>query len=138
MDASDWTPVRLKTLDAVLAHILPVPTSAVRAYVVQRFSSVESAGHAPFVLALLDEAEERAGEGGFSACDAPQREALLRALEADESPYFIHALGLVLQIGLEGLLGDPIHGGNPGGQAWIDLGLTAEGPQRRFRRGNDG
>lgn len=85
------------------------------------------------VLAALDEVEERSGATDFADLEPDDKETLLRGLEADDNPYLAHALVLLVQLGLEGLLCDPSRGGNRDAVGWRGLGLPIDGPARRLR-----
>ncbi len=161
-DTPDWTPIRLETLAAAVEHLLPMaeahskPTlspaercqtaEAVARFVTEALSSPRWEAQQPFVLAALDELHDLASnpdsEGltdgrrrSLAETTPAERERLLRHLEVDSNPYLPHAVGLLLQLGLEGFLGDPRHGGNPDGLGWTSLGLTPLGPRRRLSTG---
>ncbi|MEM9554230.1 MAG: gluconate 2-dehydrogenase subunit 3 family protein [Acidobacteriota bacterium] len=152
---SPWTPARLSTLDAVVEHLLPADADAaadpdsgvgggateagVVDSIVANLETPFFAGQAPFVHAALDELGERAAAvdpaaDGFAALDPAAREALLRGLETSDNAYLAHAVVLVLQLALEGYLGEPARGGNRGAVGWRRLGLGADGPRRRLIR----
>jgi len=147
----EWTPGRRATLIAVMEQILPLPDcvevggptdrdsvqAATAAYVARTMIEERLAGHLPLVLAALDELDELAGRDhsdrqGFADLTGDSRETLLRRLEADSNAYLSHAVNLLVQLGLEGYLGDPERGGNPEGVGWRSIGLTEQGPGRRL------
>lgn len=72
----------------------------------------------------------------FAALATDQRETALRALEA--SPRGREWLGEMLEFLMEALLGDPSHGGNPGGIGWKWLGIVPGFPRPRPGRLGDG
>lgn len=129
------TPVRRGTLEAVVERILPAgrgpgggETGAA--------GSFESAMHDPFYAGLrpgieqvLDWLEGRAGElhaCGFAACGAGEQDELLRTLEADPNPWMQFVFRVLIELTLEGFLGDPVHGGNRSFRGWEAVGLAAE------------
>ena len=140
----DWTPERRHTLAAVLSHLLPSPgpppgagetsVTAVAETVRRDLAEPELAAREPWLLALLDELDDRAqGVGGpMASHDAKTREELLREVEAGDNAYLSQALRWLLQMALEAYLGDPERGGNPGGESWRALGLGPDGPRRRL------
>lgn len=68
----------------------------------------------------LDEAARRGGARDFPDAPSGARETALRAVaEHARGPDWVL---LVLMFGLEALLGDPVHGGNPGEVGWLWLG----------------
>ncbi len=129
------------TLDAVLAHLLPSEPDAPGAADIR-------AGHylrAVLALPALDADErdfvlegarrvealaaDRAGAGvGFAALAEADREAVLRALEGEDRG--AAWLDELLAFLMEALLGDPFHGGNPGGVGWTWLGVDPGFPIR--------
>lgn len=149
LDETDWTSARRRTLAAVVGHLVPSAEAhgpehgihlATADYVARTLSTPQFVSQCPLVLAALDELDERAGESTtaqqkrtLADTTSVEREDLLRQLEADSNPYLAHAITLLVQLSLEGFLGDPAHGGNPQGQGWIDLGLGQEGLRRRLR-----
>ena len=68
---------------------------------------------------------------GFADLDAAQREAALRRIE--QSPTGTAWLAEMLDFLMEALLGDPSHGGNPGGIGWQWLGVTPGFPRPPLR-----
>ncbi|MEM8960103.1 MAG: gluconate 2-dehydrogenase subunit 3 family protein [Acidobacteriota bacterium] len=125
-------------LEAVVHHILPSACAAsVATFIVARLDDDgregndgrdgnRFAGNAPLMLAVLEEL----GESRFSNLDQAEREAALRHIETNDNPYLVHGLRMLLQLILEGGLGDPRHGGNPDGITWRRLGLPPSGPER--------
>ena len=77
--------------------------------------------------ARLDEAAQAAGAADFAAATVEGREAAIRAVVArDDGPAWALVL---LMFGLEALLGDPVHGGNPGEIGWTWLGHVPGDPR---------
>jgi hypothetical protein len=75
----------------------------------------------------LDEAARRDGARDFADAPADARERAMRAVAAtDDGPAFVLA---ALMFGLEALLGDPVHGGNPGEIGWTWLGHAPGDPR---------
>jgi len=95
-------------------------------------------GLGPGIEAVLDrlhaQAEERHGME-FSACAPDQQDALLRDLERDPHPGMRFLFRALVGFSLEGLLGDPSHGGNRDCLGWHAAGLRAEDVQSGFCRG---
>jgi gluconate 2-dehydrogenase gamma chain len=64
----------------------------------------------------LDEAARTRGAASFDLLAPAAMDDVLRSLEAiDGGVYFLERMLIFL---LEALLGDPVHGGNPGGVGW--------------------
>ena len=77
--------------------------------------------------AWLDEAARREGARDFADAPFDARERALRIVAAQErGPDWVL---LVLMFGLEALLGDPVHGGNPGEIGWKWLGHHPGSPR---------
>lgn len=86
-------------------------------------------GLRPGIEAFLDRLQAQAGQlhgREFAACAASEQDALLRALEQDPNPWMRLLFRSVIGFSLEGLLGDPVHGGNRDFKGWEALGLQAE------------
>jgi gluconate 2-dehydrogenase gamma chain len=132
---ADLPATRRRTLAAAVARILPAgdgPGAAETGVA----GAVESALAAPFFRGIrggfeqaLDglEARARALHGrAFSACAAAEQDALLRAIEEDPSPWTRFVFRSLVELSLEGFLGDPVHGGNRGFLGWEWIGLAPE------------
>ena len=142
--SEDWTRERRRTLEAVLDHLLPwsgpasgpgeTIVAAVAGTVRRDLAEPGLATREPWLLALLDELDDRARDAGrpMADHDAKTRETLLREIEAGDNAYLTQALRWLLEMALEAYLGDPDRGGNPGGGSWRALGLGVEGPRRRL------
>jgi gluconate 2-dehydrogenase gamma chain len=72
------------------------------------------------------------GAADFASLDAAAREAVLVAWR--ERPAGPAWLRTVLAATLEAVLGDPVHGGNPGEVGWRWAGFTPGEPRPRARR----
>jgi hypothetical protein len=113
-------------LEAVLDRIIPAdalgPGAAalgVGEYV-RRALDGPYAAHRPAYVAALG----ALGARGFTALDSAGRDRLLAALEQDDPAFF----ALLRAHAVEGLLGDPSHGGNRDGAGWALIGYP--GPRR--------
>ncbi len=128
------TPLQRGTLEAVVDRILPAgrgPGGAATGAAV----SFEGALAAPFfggmrpaIEQALDWLAARAGElhgRAFAACEAGDQDALLRGLEEAPSPWLRFVFRSLIELSVEGFLGDPVHGGNRGFQGWTAAGLAA-------------
>jgi hypothetical protein len=75
--------------------------------------------------ATLDARATKLHHARFAPLSDAQADAVLRTLadEGDPLPE------LLVVLGLEALLGDPSHGGNPDGRAWAQLGITPPFPR---------
>lgn len=130
MEDEVWTPVRRAVLGAVAEHLWPLEGAGTADALITKLAHPSWVPREPFVLAVLDELEERTGEVGFAELSREQKERLLRDLEGDSNPYLVHGLASLLQLSLEVRLAAPSWGGNPGGKSWTLLGLPAEGLER--------
>ncbi len=81
----------------------------------------------------LDRVAQARSGSAFAAASTPERDAVVGAMLAGEGrgpgfdpPRFVH---LVLSLALEGLFGDPAHGGNRDGVGWRFAGYDM-GPPR--------
>ena len=75
----------------------------------------------------LDEAARLGGARDFADAPSEAREKALRLVsEHERGPAWVL---LVLMFGLEALLGDPVHGGNPGEVGWLWLGYKPGEPR---------
>lgn len=125
--------VRRRTLAAAVERILPAgdgPGAAeagVAAGVERALGEPFFRGLRPAIEQALDRLEARAEElhaRGFAACAAGEQEALLGALAEDPSPWARFVFRTLVELAVEGFLGDPIHGGNRGFLGWEWIGLT--------------
>ena len=125
---------RKKTLQAVVARILP-GTDGPGAVKTDVAVSVERAvlhpalrGLRPGIERILDQldavAYERYGTV-FCARASDEQDDVLRALECDADAGSRFLLRSLIGFSLEGLLGDPIHGGNRDFLGWKSIGLRA-------------
>jgi hypothetical protein len=141
------SPARRDTLHAVVGRILP-GTSGPGATRTDAASAVERALLArvfsplrPAFDAMLDHLQaqsvERCG-AEFSACGAAQQDDLLAGLAHDANPAMRFLLRALIAFSLEGLLGDPVHGGNRAFLGWSAVGLQAVDVRSGFcRRGRE-
>jgi len=139
-----FTPERRRTLEAVVDRILPGsegPGAAKTAVAV----SVERAmlhralrGLRPGIEAILDRLHAQAGQlhgTEFSACAPAEQDDLLRDLERDPNPGMRFLFRALVGFSLEGLLGDPIHGGNRDFLGWDAIGLRPADARSGLCRG---
>jgi hypothetical protein len=70
--------------------------------------------------ALLDEQAHRIHAQRFADLSEAERESVLRS--AVKKNFGSRLVRLLLRYGLEAYLGDPVHGGNPAGKVWAQLG----------------
>jgi len=140
---SPLTPAHRDTLHAVIGRILP-GTSGPGAARTDAAAAVERALLArvfsplrPAFEAMLDclqaQSVERWG-AEFSACGAEQQDDLLVGLEHDANPAMRFLLRALIAFSLEGLLGDPSHGGNRAFLGWSAAGLQAVDVRSGFCR----
>lgn len=139
-----FAPERIATLQAVVDRILPgtdgpgAANTAAAVGVERALSHRALRGMRPGVEGMLDQlnADAAARHGApFSCCTPDQQDDLLRALERDQHPgarFFFRAL---IAFSLEGLLGDPSHGGNRDFLGWKAIGLQAADVRSGFCRG---
>ncbi|MFM8979463.1 MAG: gluconate 2-dehydrogenase subunit 3 family protein [Planctomycetia bacterium] len=134
LDATQWA-----VLAAALERLLPSEPAAPGA------REVNAVGYLDRVLAEPELAPERhrdpilagvprlealareRGAAGFAALAPEAQDEVLRSLEAD--PEGARWLRKVLYFGLEALLGDPVHGCQPGEQGWTWLATGLPGPR---------
>ncbi len=127
------TTERSKTLRAVVGRVLPgvegpgaVATDAAAGFE-QALRHPFMRGLRPGVEALLDRLQAGAAQlhsRDFAVCSAEQQDDLLRALERDPSPWTRWLFRSLIAFSLEGLLGDPSHGGNRDCLGWQSAGLA--------------
>ncbi len=129
-----FTPERSQTLEAVVDRILPgahgpgAAATAVAAAVERAMLHRALRGVRRGIEQLLDRLQAQAGElyaKEFSQCDPDARDELLRALEQDPNPWTRFVFRSLVGLSLEGLLGDPVHGGNRDFRGWQAVGLRA-------------
>lgn len=75
----------------------------------------------------LEALARQRGAAGFAALPPGAQDEVLRSLEADAEG--VRWLRKVLYFGLEALLGDPVHGCQPGEQGWTWLATGLPGPR---------
>lgn len=129
------TPARRRTLGAFVARVLPGidgpgaeqtgAAVAVERAILHGSMRVLRKG----LEQLLDRLESEAA--GRYACDFPAcapdaRDDLMRAVEDDPNPWTQFLFRQLVAFSLEGLLGDPVHGGNRDFRGWDAIGLRAE------------
>ncbi|MFY9825919.1 MAG: gluconate 2-dehydrogenase subunit 3 family protein [Thermoanaerobaculia bacterium] len=128
------TAERREVLRAVVERILPgsLGTGAAETDAAAGFESAVLhpffRGLRPGIEALLDQLQAGAGQlhgKGFSACAPGEQDEMLRALEADPSPWTRLLFRFLIWFSLEGFLGDPVHGGNRSFGGWEFIGLRA-------------
>ena len=127
-----FTPERRRTLEAVVARILPgtdgpgAVQTAVAVSVERAMQHRALRGLRPGIEAVLDRLHAQAGQRhgtAFSACAPGEQDALLRDLECDPHPGMRFLFRALIGFSLEGLLGDPVHGGNRDCLGWHAIGL---------------
>jgi hypothetical protein len=138
-----FTPERRRTLQAVVGRILP-GTDGPGAATTDVAVSVERAMLQPVfaplrqgVEAMLDHLQAQSAERGaaeLSACAPGEQDDLLGALAQDPNPAMRFLFRSLIAFSLEGLLGDPIHGGNRDFLGWQALGLRASDVRSGFCR----
>lgn len=136
---------RRRTLEAVVGRVLPgrYGPSAADADVI---AAVEAAlqqrlwrGTLPWIDRALDELTARATASAgceFCACSPAVQDELLRALECDPHPVLRAVFRWLVGLSLEGLLGDPAHGGNRNGRGWSAIGLSVDEVRSGLCRGS--
>ena len=128
-------PERRQTLTAVVDRILP-GTGGPGAEATEAAAAVERAmvhacmrGLRGGIEQMLDRLESTAVERharSFASCAPPERDELLRGLERDPNPWTQFLFRTVVSFSLEGLLGDPVHGGNRDFRGWDAMGLCSD------------
>lgn len=126
------TSTRRATLDALAARILP-GTDGPGAAATDVGTAIDHAirhralrGMRRAIEQLLDRLDSQAHDrcaAPFSACAPGDQDALLCVLERDPSPWTTLLFNTLIGLSLEGLLGDPVHGGNRDGRGWESIGL---------------
>ena len=139
-----FTPERRKTLEAVVDRILPgtdgpgARKTAVAVSVERAMLHHALRGLRPGIEAFLDGLHARASElhgTGFAACAPAEQDDLLRDLERDPNPGMRFLFRSLIGFSLEGLLSDPIHGGNRDFLGWHSIGLRAADVRSGLCRG---
>lgn len=138
------TPERRGTLHAVVDRILP-GVHGPGAAGTNAAAAVEEAlrhrffrGLVPGIAQMLDRLQAQARDtfaSEFAACTSAQRDELLRALSDDPHPFTRVLWRVLIALSLEGLLGDPRHGGNRDYRGWEAAGLRAADVEAGFCRG---
>lgn len=132
--AAALTPERRRTLEAVVERILPgiEGPGAVGTGVAVAFEDAIAHPHLrgvrPGIERMLDHLQAQAEQvhgREFFACAPGQRDELLRAIERDANPGMQFLFRAFVTLSLEGLLGDPVHGGNRDCRGWESIGLQA-------------
>ena len=129
------TPERRSTLRAVVERILPGDWGP-GAVAADAAAGSERAildpffrGLLPGIVGVLDRLQSQAGQlhgREFSACAPAEQDGLLRALEQDQNPWTRFIFRTLIGFSLEGLLGDPVHGGNRSFAGWQAIGMQAD------------
>ncbi len=136
--------VRSATLGAVVGRVLPgihgpgAASSSAAAAFEEALQHPCLRGLRPGVEALLDRLTSEATRlhgNAFEACTPEQQDDLLGALERDPNPWTRFTFRSLIGFSLEGLLGDPIHGGNRDFVGWASLGLRTEDVRSGFCAG---
>lgn len=138
------TPERRRTLHAVVARILPgthgpgAADTGVAAAVEGALQHRSGRWIRRGIEYTLDQVQERAAARHgreFCACPPAAQDELLQALERDPHPGLRFVFRSLIVLSLEGLLGDPAHGGNRGFRAWDAMGLRPRDVQSGMCRG---
>jgi hypothetical protein len=126
------TPERSSTLRAAVARILPgeAGPGAAATGAAQGFEN--ALGHPyfrglrPGIEKALDWLDARAAKmygRDFAACTSVEQDEVLRTLEQEPNPWTRFLFRSLIGFSLEGMLGDPVHGGNRDFKGWEALGL---------------
>jgi hypothetical protein len=128
------TPERRRTLHAAVARILPgtdgpgaadtAAAVAVEVAILHRCMRELRAEIEQMLDRLQTQADERCG-AEFAACAPADQDHLLRAIERAPDPWTRFLFRCLVTFSLEGLLGDPSHGGNRNFRGWESIGLRA-------------
>jgi hypothetical protein len=134
-DVSPTAPLsaeRRRTLEAMVQRILPGtrgPGAAETGVAVAVETALQHRAwraSRPWIERTLDQLQARAGARDgceFCACTPDAQDDLLRTLERDPNPVLRQVFRCFVVLSLEGLLGDPRHGGNRDFRAWKAMGL---------------
>jgi hypothetical protein len=135
MSEAVLTAPRSKTLAAVAARILPsdggpgAAETAAATCCERALQHPSFAGLRPPLESVLDwlqaQAESRHATE-FAACAPGAQDELLRALEQNPNPFMRFLFRWLVELGIEGFLCDPVHGGNRDFLGWSAVGLRAE------------
>ncbi len=129
---SSLTPARRQALDALVVRVLPgvegpgAAETQVADAIARAMDHRALRGMRLPIETFLDRLDARARDGwgqAFAACAPDQQDALLNALEQDAKPWMRMMFTTIIGLSLEGLLGDPVHGGNRDGRGWASIGL---------------
>ncbi len=143
--ASAFTPERRRTLKAVVARILPGthgPGAANTSVAIAFESAMQHRslrGLRRGIEFLLDRLDAQANElqgTEFASCAPDRQDDLLRAFEQDPNPGMRFLFRAVIGYSLEGLFGDPVHGGNRDFRGWDAMGLRADVVRSGMCRGS--
>lgn len=127
-----FTPERRRTLQAVVARILPgiEGPGAEKTDVAVSFERAMQhdalRGLRPGIEAFLDYLETRSQQlhaTEFAGCAVDAQDDLLRGIERGPDAGARFLFRAVIAFSLEGLLGDPVHGGNRDCLGWDFVGL---------------
>ncbi|MEM9555449.1 MAG: gluconate 2-dehydrogenase subunit 3 family protein [Acidobacteriota bacterium] len=131
-----------ETLVAIAARILPSEGDGIGAVEAGIADSLPRAlGHPvyaglrPHILLALERLDAAANERfgrDFVACVAAEQDAVLTEAEASSDVVLRLALRTLIHLTLEGLLGDPAHGGNRDLIGWRFAGYPDEEPRTGF------
>ena len=86
-------------------------------------------GLRPGLESVLDWLQSRAlglHATDFAACAPGEQDEVLRALEQDPNPMLRFLFRWLVELSVEGYLGDPVHGGNRDFLGWGAVGARAE------------
>jgi hypothetical protein len=132
------TPGRQATLAAAASRILPsqhgpgATEANVAGFLEDTLGQPYFRALLPWFEGHLDALEEKARERfdlGFSECRDRERDELLRALQKSPDPMTREFLLTLVRLTLEGLLGDPAHGGNREQVGWRWIGYRPQTTQ---------
>jgi gluconate 2-dehydrogenase gamma chain len=143
-ETATLTPERRRTLHAVVERIMPgtdgpgAGDAAVAVAVERAILHRVMRGLRGGVEQVLDHLQAQAGAvyaNEFSACAPHEQDELLLAVERDPNPWTQFLFRYLIVSSLEGLLGDPAHGGNLGFRGWDAIGLRADEVRSGLCRG---
>jgi hypothetical protein len=137
-------PERSRTLHAVVQRFLPgtngpgAADTGVAAALETALQHRSWRAMRPWLEHTLDQLQSQAGAlhgREFCACSSAAQDELLQALERDPHPARRLVFRSLIVLSLEGLLGDPVHGGNRGFRAWEAMGLQPRDVRSGMCRG---
>jgi len=141
------TRARHATLAAAASRILPlehgpgVAEANVAGYLEKALEQPYFRALLPWFESHLDglegQARERFGRG-FAECRDDERDELLRTLEDSPDPMTREFLDTLVRLTLEGLLGDPAHGGNRDQVGWRWIGYRPQTTRSGLCRREEG